>query len=239
MERDRLGGTCLNRGCIPSKALLETADLLHRVTEQGAEFGLAGHEGVTSTTPPLGARRDAVVEKHVKGVEFLMKKNKRHRPPRQRHADRADQRPRVAAASPATWRPAPPTSSWPPARRPARCPASTSTAHRIITSDEALARDDVPKRVTIVGRRGDRRRVGEHVPRLRGGGDAGRVPGPRRPARGRRRSARSWRASSASAASPSIPRSTIDTETLTRATARSASRSPPRTATSAPRSRAT
>jgi dihydrolipoamide dehydrogenase len=47
VERDRLGGTCLNRGCIPSKALLETADLLHRVTAQGAEFGLAGHEGIS------------------------------------------------------------------------------------------------------------------------------------------------------------------------------------------------
>src|SRR5688500_19520948 len=46
IERDRLGGTCLNRGCIPSKALLETADLLHRVTAQGAEFGLSGNEGV-------------------------------------------------------------------------------------------------------------------------------------------------------------------------------------------------
>ena len=35
VERDKLGGTCLNRGCIPSKALLETADLLHRVTGAG------------------------------------------------------------------------------------------------------------------------------------------------------------------------------------------------------------
>ena len=75
VERDRLGGTCLNRGCIPSKALLETADLLHRVTEQGAEFGLAGHEGISLDYGALGTRRDAVIEKHVKGVEFLMKKN--------------------------------------------------------------------------------------------------------------------------------------------------------------------
>ncbi|MEP6807129.1 MAG: FAD-dependent oxidoreductase, partial [Chloroflexota bacterium] len=76
IERDRLGGTCLNRGCIPTKAMLETADLLHRVTAQGAEFGLVGAESVTLDYPALGRRRDAVVEKHVKGVEFLMKKNK-------------------------------------------------------------------------------------------------------------------------------------------------------------------
>ncbi len=75
VERDRLGGTCLNRGCIPSKALLETADLLHRVTAQGAEFGLTQGEQVGLDYPMLGKRRDAVVDKHVKGVEFLMKKN--------------------------------------------------------------------------------------------------------------------------------------------------------------------
>ena len=76
VERDKLGGTCLNRGCIPSKALLETADLLHRVQEQGAEFGLSGHEGVGLGYGALGTRRDAVVDKHVSGVEFLLKKNK-------------------------------------------------------------------------------------------------------------------------------------------------------------------
>ena len=59
IERDKLGGTCLNRGCIPSKALLETADLLHRVHEQGAEFGLAGHEGISLDYPALG--RDATL----------------------------------------------------------------------------------------------------------------------------------------------------------------------------------
>ena len=53
VERDRLGGTCLNRGCIPSKALLETADLLHRVQAQGVEFGLAGSDGVTLDYPAL------------------------------------------------------------------------------------------------------------------------------------------------------------------------------------------
>ena len=39
VERDKLGGTCLNRGCIPSKALLETADLLHRVRSSEASLG--------------------------------------------------------------------------------------------------------------------------------------------------------------------------------------------------------
>src|SRR5436190_15689669 len=76
VERDKLGGTCLNRGCIPSKALLETADLLHRVTEQGVEFGLTGSDGVGLDYGALATRKDAVVDKHVRGVEFLLKKNK-------------------------------------------------------------------------------------------------------------------------------------------------------------------
>jgi dihydrolipoamide dehydrogenase len=75
VERDKLGGTCLNRGCIPSKALLETADLYHRVRELGGDFGLTGFEGVGLDPANLGKRRDAVVDKHVKGVEFLLKKN--------------------------------------------------------------------------------------------------------------------------------------------------------------------
>ena len=70
-----MGGTCLNRGCIPSKALLETAGLFHRAREQGAEFGLTGTDGLGVDPAVLGQRRDAVVDKHVKGVEFLMKKN--------------------------------------------------------------------------------------------------------------------------------------------------------------------
>ena len=110
VERDRLGGTCLNRGCIPSKALLETADLLHRVTEQGGEFGLAGHEGVSLDYGPLGSRRDAVVEKHVKGVESDDAQDPQRRPGRrpeeERHsAQEAEDRHEADAhaSAPRTW----------------------------------------------------------------------------------------------------------------------------------------
>ena len=76
VERDALGGTCLNRGCIPSKALLETADLLHRVTEQGAEFGLSGSTGSGSTTRPSASAATRWSRSTSRGVEFLMKKNR-------------------------------------------------------------------------------------------------------------------------------------------------------------------
>jgi dihydrolipoamide dehydrogenase len=150
VERDRLGGTCLNRGCIPSKALLETADLLHRVTEQGAEFGLAGSEGVSLNYAALAARRDAVVEKHVKGVEFLMKKNGvtvlrgqgTLTGPTSVHVSGGESGELDATATDLILA----TGS---------APKSLSGLEidgtQIITSDEALKLDTVPQRVTIVG----------------------------------------------------------------------------------------
>jgi dihydrolipoamide dehydrogenase len=150
VERDRLGGTCLNRGCIPSKALLETADLLHRVTEQGAEFGLAGHEGVSLDYGPLAKRRDAVIEKHVSGVEFLMKKNKvtvikgngvltGPTSVRVSGGESGDVEATADHLILATG------------SAPRSLPGLEPDGRLVITSDEALARGDVPGRVTIVG----------------------------------------------------------------------------------------
>jgi len=150
VERDRLGGTCLNRGCIPSKALLETADLLHRVTEQGAEFGLAGNEGVSLDYAALAKRRDAVIEKHVSGVEFLMKKNKVTvlkgqgvlTGPTTVHVSGGDSgdveatgRHLILATGSA----------------PRSLPGLEADGELIISSDEALLRNDVPRRIAIVG----------------------------------------------------------------------------------------
>ena len=75
IEKDpKLGGTCLHVGCIPTKALLHTAEL----------WSFANHsadEGITIEKPSLGFpkvidRKNGIVQKHAKGVEFLMKKNK-------------------------------------------------------------------------------------------------------------------------------------------------------------------
>ena len=150
VERDRLGGTCLNRGCIPSKALLETADLLHRVIEQGAEFGLAGHDGVSLDYGALGTRRDAVIEKHVKGVEFLMKKNNvtvlqgngvLTGPTSVRVSGGASGDIEASATNVILATGSAPRS----------LPGLEPDGHLVITSDEALRRNDVPGRVTIVG----------------------------------------------------------------------------------------
>jgi dihydrolipoamide dehydrogenase len=150
VERDRLGGTCLNRGCIPTKAMLETADLLHRVTVQGAEFGLAGSDAVTLDYPALGRRRDAVVEKHVKGVEFLMKKNGvtvlrgngTLTGPTSVHVSGGEAGEVDATGTDLLLA----TGS-----APRSLPGLTLDGERIITSDEAITRDAVPARVAIVG----------------------------------------------------------------------------------------
>src|SRR5207253_4610432 len=75
VESDKLGGTCLHVGCIPTKALLESSELYHRVATRGTEFGLKA-EVVGFDYPRIAARRDAVVGQLYKGVQYLMKKNK-------------------------------------------------------------------------------------------------------------------------------------------------------------------
>ena len=150
VERDKLGGTCLNRGCIPSKALLETADLLHRVTEQGAEFGLAGHDGVSLDYGALGKRRDAVVDKHVSGVEFLLKKNK-VTVLRGQGTLIGPTSLRVSGGESGDLEASADHLILATGSAPRSLPGLEPDGHQVITSDEALVRDDVPSRVPIVG----------------------------------------------------------------------------------------
>jgi dihydrolipoamide dehydrogenase len=76
VEKDvTLGGTCLNVGCIPTKALLHAADLLHDF-EHAKDFGIAAPAGARVDMAALQQYRTRVVTKNTKGVEFLMKKNK-------------------------------------------------------------------------------------------------------------------------------------------------------------------
>jgi len=74
-KRATLGGTCLNIGCIPSKALLQSSEhyeeALHKLADHGVNVG-----GVTLDLARMQARKDEVVASNVKGIEFLFKKNK-------------------------------------------------------------------------------------------------------------------------------------------------------------------
>ncbi len=74
IEKDKnLGGTCLLRGCIPTKALLHTADVYEEF-KHSKEIGIVA-EGVSLDFEQAQKRKNKVVLKLAKGVEFLMKKN--------------------------------------------------------------------------------------------------------------------------------------------------------------------
>ena len=76
IEKDaKLGGTCLHVGCIPTKALLFNAEVYDHVKE-GAELGLENTAGVTLNWGAIQKRKQGIVDKHAKGLQFLMRKNK-------------------------------------------------------------------------------------------------------------------------------------------------------------------
>ncbi|WP_195571124.1 dihydrolipoyl dehydrogenase [Paenibacillus sp. 1001270B_150601_E10] len=73
IERDRLGGTCLHRGCIPSKSLLRSAEIVAQA-KTSESFGI--HiEGVKVDFKAVQARKQAVVDQLHRGVQYLMKKH--------------------------------------------------------------------------------------------------------------------------------------------------------------------
>lgn len=73
VEKDKVGGTCLNRGCIPTKAIIASIKLFEKI-QKADSFGLS------CPTPTIDLakvieRKDQIVDKLVKGIEFLLKKN--------------------------------------------------------------------------------------------------------------------------------------------------------------------
>ena len=73
--RETLGGTCLNVGCIPSKALLHASHQLHEAQENFPKMGLKGKAPSVDWKQML-AYKDDVIAQNTKGIEFLFKKNK-------------------------------------------------------------------------------------------------------------------------------------------------------------------
>ena len=73
--RETLGGTCLNTGCIPSKALLHASHMLHEAEHNFGAMGLKG-KSPSVDWKQMQSYKDDVIGQNTKGVEFLMKKNK-------------------------------------------------------------------------------------------------------------------------------------------------------------------
>ncbi|MFK5997865.1 MAG: dihydrolipoyl dehydrogenase [Rhodobacterales bacterium] len=73
--RESLGGTCLNVGCIPSKALLHASHMYHEATHNFTKMGLMG-KSPSVDFGKMQEYKDSVIEQNTKGIEFLFKKNK-------------------------------------------------------------------------------------------------------------------------------------------------------------------
>ena len=75
VEKEFLGGVCLNVGCIPSKSLLKNAEIAHTLSTGGKEFGFS-LDGLKLDFSVAVKRSRRVSDRLTKGVGFLMKKNK-------------------------------------------------------------------------------------------------------------------------------------------------------------------
>jgi dihydrolipoamide dehydrogenase len=147
-----LGGTCLNVGCIPSKAVLDSTEYYQKAVHEFAEHGIDA-DNLRADLPRLIARKDKVVKKVCDGVVFLMKKNKvdvhyglasfvnqttlQVQPP----ADKDGEPQQLTAKNIIIA-----TGS-----KPSTLPFITLDKERVITSTEALALQVLPKHLIIVG----------------------------------------------------------------------------------------
>ena len=74
-KRATLGGVCLNIGCIPSKALLDTSELFHLAQKRFGKHGITLGGEVGIDLPQMHARKDQIVRELTEGVKFLFRKN--------------------------------------------------------------------------------------------------------------------------------------------------------------------
>ena len=146
VERERLGGVCLNRGCIPTKAMTSSIELLMEM-EKAEEFGiLVGEPGFDFSR--MMARKDDVVERLVSGVEKLMKAHKVQviaghgeliSPRRIRVSGGSPQEVEAEKIIIATG------------SVPAKPPVPGLGLHGVITSDEMVALEEPPQDLVVVG----------------------------------------------------------------------------------------
>ena len=145
VELDKLGGTCLHVGCIPTKAMLESSELFHRVHDRGVEFGISA-ENVSADIERIATRRDGIVGQLHRGVQGLMRKHKIEVIPGcgvlvdRRTVEVGDRRLTatrgVIIATGSEPRP---------------MPGAPFDAERIVSSDHATKLRELPKSVAIIG----------------------------------------------------------------------------------------
>lgn len=150
IEKDpTLGGTCLNVGCIPSKALLDSSEHYHNAAHRFEEHGI-DLENLQVNMPQMIKRKNEVVSDNVKGVDFLMRKNKievikglgafetknKIKVTDEDGKTQAVETDKVIIAT---------------GSKPNTPPMFNYDGKRVITSTEALDIDKVPKKMVLVG----------------------------------------------------------------------------------------
>jgi dihydrolipoamide dehydrogenase len=144
-----LGGTCLNVGCIPSKALLDSSEWFAQAKEKFARHGIVC-SGVTLDLPTMMQRKDKVVEGLTKGIDGLFKKNK---------VSRINGLARFRDARTVTVTASDGTTQDIQARaiviatgsEPISLPTVPFDGERIVSSTEALTFSSVPRHLVVVG----------------------------------------------------------------------------------------
>jgi dihydrolipoamide dehydrogenase len=144
VEVAKLGGTCLHIGCIPTKALLESSGLYHKVHDRGPEYGIVAPD-VAFDYGRIASRRDAVVSQLYKGVQGLMRKNRIEVVPgcgvlqgggRVQVGDRTVQGRAIVVATGSS---------------PKSLPGIEFDGRRIISSDHATVAGELPGSIAIIG----------------------------------------------------------------------------------------
>lgn len=146
---DSLGGTCLNVGCIPSKALLDSTEHYYKASHEFAEHGI-NTTGLKVDFKQMIARKTDVVKANTDGIDFLMKKNKidvfhglgsfkdkNHitvKPTKGKAQEIETDKVIIATGS-----------------KPSSLPGVEIDKKRIITSTEALELPEIPKKMVIIG----------------------------------------------------------------------------------------
>ncbi|MFZ1725867.1 MAG: dihydrolipoyl dehydrogenase [Albidovulum sp.] len=142
--RETLGGTCLNVGCIPSKALLHASHMLHEAEENFAKMGLKGKSPSVDWPTMLGYK-DEVIGQNTKGIEFLFKKNKITwlkgwgaipEPGKVKVGDEVHEAKNIVIAT---------------GSEPSGLPGVTVDEKVVVTSTGALALPKIPKTMVVIG----------------------------------------------------------------------------------------
>ena len=148
VEKAKVGGTCLHQGCIPTKALLNTADLLDRFRRHD-EFGIALKGEATLDYPKAQEAKSKIVTQLWRGVQYLLKKNKvsvyegvGRIPAAGQVAVRTDGGEEILAAKDILVA----TGSEP---RP--LPGLAFDGKRVLSSDHVLEKKEVPDSILIIG----------------------------------------------------------------------------------------